>query len=157
ADTNERDALLQRARELRANNDAPEALAVLARLQQLHPRFSRLYQERGHCHVLLRNAPAAIDALLEAVRLNPTLPTSWDMLEQLYRMQGATAQAAAAAKNLAMLKQLPPEVVMANSLYADGDLSPAEEVIRGYLRRDGGNVGALRLLARIRKERDDLA
>src|SRR5262249_10645528 len=41
-------------------------------------------------------------------------------------------------------------------LYADGDLSPAEEVIRGYLRKDSDNVGALRLLARIRKERDAL-
>ena len=127
---------------------------MLVRLEELHPRFSRLYQERGHCHILLGDAPAAIGALHEAVRLNPTLPTSWDMLEQLYRMLGDTTQAAVAAQHLATLRQLPPEVVMANSLYADGDLSPAEDVIRDYLRKDDGNVGALRLLARIRKERD---
>ncbi len=42
---------------------------------------------------------------------------------------------------------------MANSLFADGDLAPAEEVIRDYLGKDGDNVGALRLLARIRIER----
>ena len=150
----DRDALLQEARDLRSRQRIPEALAALARLQALHPRFSRLYQERGHCHVLLRDAPAAIDALREAVRLNPTLPASWDMLEQLYRMLGDTAQAATAAQHLATLRQLPPEVVVANSLFADGDLSPAEEVIRDYLRKDGDNVGALRLLARIRKERD---
>src|SRR5262249_45103291 len=82
-----------------------------------------------------------------------TLPASWDMLEQLYRMQGEAAQAATAAQHLAMLKQLPAEVVAANSLFTDGDLAPAEEIIRDYLRKDGGNVGALRLLARIRKER----
>ena len=29
----------------------PEALATLARLEQLHPDYSRLFQERGHCHV----------------------------------------------------------------------------------------------------------
>lgn len=150
----DRDALLREAMELRARQRLPEALATLARLQTLHPGFSRLYQERGHCLVLLRDAPAAIDALQAAVRLNPTLPASWDMLEQLHRMQGDVAQAAAAAANLAMLGQLPPEVVVANSLFSDGDLSPAEEVIRDYLRKDGGNVGALRLLARIRKERD---
>jgi tetratricopeptide (TPR) repeat protein len=154
ASLGDRDALLLAARDLRAQQRIPEALAALARLQAQHPRFSRLCQERGHCHVLLRDAPAAIEALREAVRLNPTLPASWDMLEQLYRMLGETAQAATAGQHLASLKQLPSEVVVANSLFADGDLAPAEEVIRDYLRKDGDNVGALRLLARIRKERD---
>ncbi len=153
---NDRDALLQDARNLRTGQRVPEALVVLTRLQALHPRFSRLYQERGHCHVLLRDAPAAIDALREAVRLNPTLPASWDMLEQLHRMLGEDALAATARQHLATLRQLPSELVVANSLYADGDLAPAEEVIRDYLRKDGDNVGALRLLARIRKERDVL-
>ena len=148
----ERDALLREARDLRLGGRVPEALATLARLEGGHPRFSRLHHERGHCHVLLGDASAAIDALREAVRLNPTLPASWDMLEQLHRMLGDAAQAAGAAQHLTALRQLPPEVVVANSLYADGDLAPAEEVIRDYLRRDGGNVGALRLLARVRQE-----
>ncbi len=151
-DTTARDALLREARELRVRHRLPEALAALVRLQQAHPRFSRLYQERGHCHVLLRDAPAAVTALREAVRLNPTLPASWDMLQQLHAMLGEASLAAAAAQHLAALKQLPPDLVMANSLYTDGDLAPAEEVIRAYLRRDGGNVGALRLLARIRRD-----
>ncbi|MEI9997448.1 MAG: sulfotransferase [Rhizomicrobium sp.] len=156
AGSSDRDALLREASSLRSRQRIPEALALLARLQVLHPRFSRLYQERGHCHVLLRDAPAAIDALREAVRLNPTLPASWDMLEQLYRVVGDAAQAAMAARHLAILKQLPREVVVANSLFADGDLAPAEEVIRDYLRKDGDNVGALRLLARIRQEQGAL-
>jgi len=120
AHSGDRDALLQEAGDLRARQLIPEALAALARLQERHPRFSRLHQERGHCHVLLRDAPAAIDALREAVRLNPTLPASWDMLEQLYRLSGDAAQAATAAQHLATLKQLPPEVVVANSLFAAG-------------------------------------
>jgi tetratricopeptide (TPR) repeat protein len=153
ANVNDRDALLQEARDLRARQRLPEALAMLARLQAVYPLFSRLYQERGHCHVMLGNAPAAVDALREAVRLNPTLPQSWDMLEQLYRMAGDPTQAAMAARHLAMLRQLPPEVVMANSLLADGDFGPAEDILRDYLRKDGGNVGALRLLARICTER----
>ena len=150
----ERDALLQDAVDLRARGRFAEALAVLARLQTLHPRFSRLYQERGRCHVLLRDAPAAIAALREAVRLNPTLPASWDMLEQLHRLLGDPDQAAAAAERLAMLKQLPATVVAANCLFADGDLALAEEAIRDHLRQHGGDVVALRLLARIRLERD---
>jgi tetratricopeptide (TPR) repeat protein len=152
----ERDALLQQAMALRASKSLPEALVTLARLEALHPRFSRLHQERGHCQVLLGDAPAAIVALREAVSLNPTLPASWDMLEQLHRMLGDAAQAAAAAQYLATLRHLPSAVVVANSLFADGDLSPAEEVLRDYLRQDSDNVGALRLLARIRKEGDAL-
>lgn len=150
--TEDRDALLQEARDLRSRQRVPEALATLDRLEALHPQFSRLYQERGHCHIMHRDTPAAIGALREAVRLNQTLPASWDMLAQLYRMTGNTAQAAEAAKNLALLRQLPVEIVAANSLYADGDLEQAEEVLRSYLGKDGDNVGAIRLLARIRKD-----
>jgi tetratricopeptide (TPR) repeat protein len=152
-----REALLQQAKDLRARHGVPEALAALARLQAAHPRFSRLYQERGHCHILLGDAPAAIEALVEAVRLNPTLPASWDMLEQLHRMRGETAQAAVAARRLTLLRQLPRQVVAASSLLADGDLPQAEETICDYLRKDADNLGALRLLARIRMDRDALA
>lgn len=152
--SDERDALMHEIRDLRARACVPEALALLARLEALHPRFSRLYQERGHCHVLLGDAPAAIKALQEAIRLNPTLPASWDMLSQLYGMLGDTVQASVAERHLTTLRQLPPEVVMANSLFADGDLAPAEEVIRSYLDKDRDNLGALRLLARICQDRD---
>ena len=150
----DREAALREAAALRAQNRLPEALITLARLEIEHPHFSRLHQERGHCQILLRVLPAAVAALREAVRLNPTLPSSWDMLEQLYRMAGDTTQATAAARSLATLKQLPVAVVVANSLYADGDLTRAEAVIRDYLREDSGNVGALRLLARICKDSD---
>jgi tetratricopeptide (TPR) repeat protein len=154
SNSSDREFLLQEARDLRLTERVPQALVTLARLQSLHPQFSRLYQERGHCHILLGDAPAAIAALREALRLNPTLPASWDMLEQLSRRTGDQNQAATAAQHLAVLKQLPPEIVMANSLLADGDLEPAEEIIREYLRKDSENVGALRLLARIRVDRD---
>jgi predicted Zn-dependent protease len=133
----------------------PDALATLARLETLHPQFSRLHQERGHCHILLATVPAAIEALRGGA---PEL----DAAGQLGHAgaappdAGDAAQAAVAAQHLAVLKQLPVTVVVANSLFADGDLSPAEEVLRVYLRQDGGNVGALRLLARIRQERGAL-
>ena len=152
----DRDALLRQAQDLRTGQRVPDALVTLARLEALHPRFSRLHQERGHCHILMRDGPAAIQALHEAVRLNPMLPASWDMLEQLYRLRGDSAQAATAAGQLEILKQLPPAVVAAQSLLADGDLEPAEGVLLGYLRQDHLNVGALRLLARIRQAREAL-
>jgi len=152
----ERGALLREAKELRARGMIPQALATLARLEALEPRFSRLHEERGHCLILSRDGPGAVAALEEAVRLNSALPASWDMLAQLHRMRGDEARAAAAAQNVAMLKQLPVEVLAANSLFADGDFGPAEDVLRAYVRYDTSNVGALRLLARIRLERGDL-
>jgi len=156
AGRSDREALLQEARGLRQAHRIREALTRLEDLRRGHPRFSRLYQESGHCHVLLGNAPAAIEALEEAVLLNPTLPASWDMLEQLYRRQGDVARAAQAAQHLAVLQQLAPAVVVASSLLADDDLAAAEAVIRDHLAQDPGNPGCLHLLARILLARGDL-
>ncbi|WAC61250.1 tetratricopeptide repeat-containing sulfotransferase family protein [Brevundimonas sp. SL130] len=147
----QRDDLLRQARDLRVAGQPAEALAVLDRLQALYPRFSRGLHERGHCHVMVGDAAAALEALREAVRLNPSLPAGWDMLEQLHRMRGEVGPAEAAAQRLATLTRLPPQVVAADSLLADGDLAEAETVIRDFLSRRGASAGALRLLARIRE------
>jgi tetratricopeptide (TPR) repeat protein len=51
---------------------------------------------------------------------------------------------------------LPPEVVQAGSLFSDGDLSAAENILRAYLLQAGNHVEAMRLLARIQHQRDVL-
>ena len=132
------------------------ALATLRRLEQHHPAFSRLYQERGQCYVVLKNAPQAIDAFLRAVNINPALPASWSMLEGLYRMTGQADNAATAAAHVATLKRLPPEVLTATGLFSDGDIAAAEQMIRAYLLEHGNHIEAMRLLARIGIERDVL-
>jgi len=132
----------------------PEALGTLERLERHHPRFSRLHQERGNCHVALQDAPRAIDAFLVAVNINPALPQSWGMLEGLYRMTGESANAAMAAAHVATLKGLPPEVVAATALFSDGDLAQAESLVRAYLLQHGDHLEAMRLLARIGIERE---
>ncbi|MGH8305940.1 MAG: tetratricopeptide repeat protein, partial [Steroidobacteraceae bacterium] len=148
-----RDVLYLRAVAQRQLGDIPAALATLAALERLHPRFSALHQERGYCHVALRQAPEAIEALLRGVHLNPALPASWSMLEGLYRMTGQAANAAAAAAHVATLKNLPPEVVAATALFSDGELGAAEQVIRAFLLEHGHHVEAMRLLARLGIER----
>jgi tetratricopeptide (TPR) repeat protein len=132
------------------------ALATLERLERLHPGFSRLYQERGHCYVALRDAPRAIEAFLRGVNINPALPASWSMLEGLYKLSGAPGNAATAAGHVASLSRLPAEVVQASSLFSDGELTLAENMIRAYLLQHGNHVEAMRLLARIGIERDVL-
>jgi tetratricopeptide (TPR) repeat protein len=134
----------------------PDSLQTLAQLERLHPGFSRLYQERGHCHVYEKNAAAAIDAFLRAVNINPALPVSWKMLEGLYRMTGQAANAKMAAGHVATLAHLPPAVVQATALFSDGDLEPAEQITRDFLLRNGDEVEAMRLLARIGLARDVL-
>ena len=144
-----RDVLYMLAVCYRQLNHIPDALATLQRLERLHPRFSRLYQERGHCLVALRDAPMAIEAYLAGVNLNPALPASWAKLEALYRITGDTDNAARAAGHVKKLKQLPAEVVTATALFSDGELTLAENTIRAFLRWHGDHVEAMRLLARI--------
>jgi len=151
-----RDVLYLCAVAQRYLGDIAAALATLAELEQLHPRFSGLYQERGYCHVALRQAPEAIAAFRQGVQINPALPGSWGMLEGLYRMTGEEQRAAEAAAHVATLRSLPAEVRAATALFADGESGAAEEMIRAFLLQHGHHVEAMRLLARIGIERDVL-
>jgi tetratricopeptide (TPR) repeat protein len=154
----QREALLLVAIARRHLGRLREALKALATLEQHHPRFSRLYEERGRCYVELRQAPQAIEALLTAVNLNHALPGSWSLLEGLYRMTGEADNAAMAGSHVATLKNIPPEVVAATAFFMDGDLDAAESLIRPCLLKNGDHIEAMRLLARIgiaRKIYDD--
>ena len=144
-----RNVLYLIALSLRHLSKIPQALAALERLERHHPAFSRLYQERGYCHVVLKDAPRAIDAFLRGVNINPALPASWSMLQSLYRMTGNAENADIAAAHIATLKQLPPEVVQATGLFSDDDLAAAERVVRAFLLRHDDHVEGMRLLGRI--------
>ncbi|MBV8359588.1 MAG: sulfotransferase [Deltaproteobacteria bacterium] len=151
-----RDVLYLIAANQRCLNQIYEALETLQRLEQQDPQFSLLFQERGYCYAILRDAPRAIEAFLRGVDVNPALATSWSMLERLYRLTGDEENAAAAAERILTLKQLPPEIVRAGSLFSDGELPAAENILRGYLLRSGDHAEALRLLGRIQHQRNML-
>jgi tetratricopeptide (TPR) repeat protein len=144
-----RDALYLRAQAQRLLGDIAAALTTLSELERLHPRFSRLYQERGQCHVVLKQAPQAIEALMRGVHINPALPASWSLLAGLYRMTGQASNAAEAAAHVTALQALPPEVVTATALFSDGELAAAEKLVREFLQGHGHHIEAMRLLARI--------
>ncbi len=158
ADPTQRDALLFSSIAQRFLGQLPEAQQTLARLAQHHPRFSRLHEELGHCYAAQKQAPQAIEAFLQAVHLNHALPASWAMLEGLNRMVGRSEEAATAASQVATLRKLPREIVVATGLFMDGDLDDAEPMIRSFLQQHGHDLEAMRLLARIgmaRKVFDD--
>jgi len=152
----QRDLLLLRAHSLRMLKRTDEALAVLDRLALTCPNFSQLHQERGLCHIARKDAPAAIASLLLAVNINPALPMSWRMLEGVYRLIGDADNAATAAAHSATLAALPPAVVQATALFADGDVKHAEGIIRAFLLEHGDHPEAMRLLAKIAVEYDVL-
>src|SRR5882757_368893 len=148
-----RDVLFLIAVSQRYLNKIDDAMATLDRLQQHHPGFSRLYEERGYCYVARKDAPRAIEAFLTGVNINPALPSSWSTLEGLYRMTGSSENARTAAAHVATLKGLPQEIISASGLFADGDLVQSESIVRAYLLKHGNHIEAMRLLARIGLQR----
>jgi len=151
-----RDALYMMAVCQRYLGRVPDALATLARLEKWHPKFSRLFQERGYCHVARREAEPAIQAFARAVNLNHALAASWKALQTLFRITNQAQSAANADSHVARLAQLAPQIVTATAMLADGELLPAEKIVREYLLKHGNDVEAMRLLAKIGLELDVL-
>jgi tetratricopeptide (TPR) repeat protein len=149
-----RDLLYMMAVAQRYLRQVPEALATLAKLEKLRPGYARLYQEMGQCHVARRDAERAIAAFQQAVGMNPTLVASWNALAALYRLSGRQADADNALAHIEKIRALPPEVVAATSLFGDGELALAEEMIRQYLMGHPTDIEAMRLLARIGMKSD---
>jgi len=104
----QRDAMLFLAIAQRYLGRIPDALKTLADSSGIIPRFSRPPRGAGHCHVVLRQAPQAIESFFKASTINNALPASWSMLEGLYRMTGRAQDAQMAASQVAALRQYPP-------------------------------------------------
>ena len=138
----------------RMDRHISDALETLAELERYHPRYSRVFQERGHCQVYLHDAPQAVCSFERAVQLNPALPSSWQSLQTLYRMTGRPTDAETARCHVAKLAQLPPPVTTARSMIADGDASEAEALLRPYLDAQPDDIEALRLLATIARDNE---
>lgn len=92
---------------------------------------------------------SAISAFERGVGINSALTGSWSTLERLYRLSGDEGKAQNAAAQLAMLRRLPSQIVQGGSLFCDGELAAAVEILRLYLRTFGAHPEALRLLGRI--------
>ena len=77
-----------------------EALQTLAALERYHPRYSRLHEERGHCHVALRQAKAdtaAVVQYLEDSRKNPAMAVDAKIRAEMTTAAAANDVTASAA------------------------------------------------------------
>ncbi|MGH8318997.1 MAG: tetratricopeptide repeat-containing sulfotransferase family protein [Steroidobacteraceae bacterium] len=152
----DRDLLYMLAVAQRQLGQIAAALATLVRLEELHPDYPRLYQERGYCHVARRSAAPAIAAFERAVALNPALPGSWRTLQALYKMAGRAADADNAGAHVTKLASLPTAIVTARSMFCDGEIEAAEALVRRYLLEHGDHIEGMRLLAQIGMKLDVL-
>jgi tetratricopeptide (TPR) repeat protein len=144
-----RDVLYMIAVSQRYLQRIPDALATLTRLETTHPGYGRLFQERGHCYRTLGRAPAAITAYRRAVQLNPALPASWKTLQVLCQATGQLQEAQNAAGMVAALEKLPPPLLTASSMLVEGEIFPAERLVRQFMLAHPDHVEGMRLLAQI--------
>jgi tetratricopeptide (TPR) repeat protein len=149
----QRGALYLSALNQRLLDQSKNALETLDALEQAHPGYGLLFQERGHCHVRLGAPARAIESFERAVALNPALASSWAMLERLLTAAGQPQRASIASQRLSKLKELPSAIVEAGSRFCDGEHVAAENLLTGYIAREGRHVEALRLLGRIAQRR----
>jgi tetratricopeptide (TPR) repeat protein len=133
-----------------------DALRTLARFEQVHPGYGRLFQERGHCLKAVGETATAIEAYQRAVQLNAALPASWRALVQLLRSAGRNAEADEAERFAKHMATLPAAIVTATSLFAEGETYAAEALVRQFLQQHGDHIEGMRLLAQIGMKLDVL-
>jgi tetratricopeptide (TPR) repeat protein len=133
-----------------------DALRTLVRCEAAHPDYGRLFQERGHCYRAVGETDAALAAYARAVALNPTLHASWSAIADLEQAAGRSVAAASARAHREKLATLPPDVVAATNLFAEGAVQAAEAIVRRHLQAHPEDIEAMRLLARIAVKLDVL-
>src|SRR6267143_909382 len=133
-----------------------DALTTLVRLEHLHPQYARLFQERGHCYRALGDTAAAIEAYQRAVALNEALPATWKALHELLRAAGRVAEADNPGLLVEHLAGLPPAISSASSLFAEGAVLAAEQLVRHFLQGHADHIEGMRLLGRIGMKLDVL-
>ena len=133
-----------------------DALRTLLTFERIHPDYGRLFQERGHCYRAVGEADAAIEAYQRAVALNGALLASWQALAQLHRAAGHTTEAEHAERFAKQVASLPPAIVTATSMFAEGETYAAEQVVRQFLQQHGDHIEGMRLLAQIGMKLDVL-
>lgn len=149
AEGDHRDALYIAAVAARYQNRRPDAEAFLTRLKQAVPEYGRAFQEEGHLLKSSGDAAAALTAFQMATRYNPALQASWKAQVELLRAAGRPAEAKQAQAQLDRIKALPRELAAVTNHLHEGRILRAEEIARGFLRKQPQHIEGMRLLADI--------
>jgi len=151
-----RDALYLVAVVRRYQGRLAESLGALSELTRIAPDYGRAWQERGHTLKALDDPELAAECYAQAVALNPALAASWNALAELRHAAGDTAGETTARDEARRLAAMARPVAVASSLFHEGDVARAEDLLRRHLKRVPDDVEAMRLLAAIGLELDVL-
>ncbi|MGI9200573.1 MAG: tetratricopeptide repeat-containing sulfotransferase family protein [Woeseiaceae bacterium] len=131
----------------RLQKNYDDALATLARLQDLQPAYGRARQEQGHVYRATGQSDAALQAYRHAVSLNNSLIASWKAIVELTSNDSHPELANEAKFQHGKLAALPAELLSVRNMTAEGRYFKAERLCRHYLQNNRQNVEGMRLLA----------
>ena len=129
-----------------------QALLSINELLKLDEVHSRANQEKGFINLGLNDTELAKISFENAVKLNPSLVTSWQQLIYLYRDAHQQEKVQKAANQLEKLKGLPPALLAVTEQMHEGKLSKAEQICRQFLQKNKHNIDGMCLLADIGME-----
>ena len=132
-----------------AEGDFQHAIGVLDPLTRAQPRSARAWLELGVARIGAGQREMAINALNRAIGLQPGLPCAWLTLAELRHAGGDEDGANTAYLEHLRLSRHDPELMAAASALAENRLPDAEAMLRRRLKRQPGDVAAMRMLAEL--------
>ncbi|MFM7627661.1 MAG: tetratricopeptide repeat protein, partial [Gammaproteobacteria bacterium] len=142
-------ARLLQAAARRRGGDAAAALALLDPLLQERPEWLPDLYERALALGVAGQGDAAIAALREVLRQQPTHPEAWRVLAEHLMATGETAEADTAQARHVQCATRNPRLQQAAAAMLANDMPRAERLLKDHLKQVPTDVPAIRMLAEV--------
>ena len=142
-------ARLLQAAAKRRGGDADAALALLDPLLEERPDWLPALYERALALGAAGQGDAAVPALREVLRLQPTHPEAWRTLADHLMATGETAEADAAYTRHVQCASRNPSLQQAAAAMLANDMPRAERLLKDHLKQAPTDVPAIRMLAEV--------
>jgi tetratricopeptide (TPR) repeat protein len=133
----------------RLSGSVDESIYYLSKFTAMEPGVPQGAYELGLALHSAGQLGDALDALNQAVVLDPEFLVAWKVLADIYLTQGDEHSAARAHAKAHLARGVDPALKQATELFASGRIGVAEGICREYLRIHPTDVNAIRLLADI--------
>jgi tetratricopeptide (TPR) repeat protein len=133
----------------RRQQAAPAALAVLDALVRAQPKWGAAHYERALALSVAGQGDAALEALRQAVALEPHLTDAWRALADHLRASGDEAAAEAAYAQQIKAATRDPRLLQAAQALVENRIPVAEALLRNHLFKFPTDVAAIRMLAEV--------
>ena len=133
----------------RAAGDPAAALAALQPLTVAHPTWAAAHYELGMTLSDLERHEEALQALQQAVALQPDLPDAWREIGDRLALRGETEGAHAAYAQHIKASTKDPRLMSAAAALAENQIPRAELLLREHLKKYPTDVAAIRMLAEV--------